>query len=292
MNNKLLYFTVYPAKQDGMTSKQRKFAFDYLKEHFGIDDQLIDTIVKDNIDINTIDFPQNTSYKDKLSIYTAALKIIDSESISYNQLIALSEVATILKIKPEDTGLDFNIYDSTEILEKEYKKTLINFSMIAGVIGLIPTPIPDIFILTPIQIGMVTKLSSMFKYKLDAIEFIKLMTGTIGAGVILKFTSKILNSFIPFIGWAINGSIAFSGTYAMGILARKYAEAEGELSEETISRIWEESYKEGKEEFFKLKDFILSKKDDLIREFNEIKNKKQSGENETQENPSKDTPVE
>ena len=121
-------------------------------------------------------------------------------------------------------------------------------------------------------------------------EFLKMISGVLGIGFLLKLTSKILNSFIPFVGWVINASVAYAGTYAIGIITKRYIEEKGNLTKESIKLIWEKSYKEGKEEFWELKDYIYKKKNELIKEFEKYKNKSNKSYNETKSVDIKDNP--
>jgi uncharacterized protein (DUF697 family) len=168
--------------------------------------------------------------------------------------------------------------------ENEYKKTLVNYSIVASAIGFIPfIPVADYWILAPLQVGMIAKISSTFGFKIDGKEFLKMIAATLGIGFILKSAAGVINRFIPFLGWFVNAGVAFAGTYAIGILTRHYIAAEGNLSEEKIKEIWAKSYAEGKEEFFRLKDFILEKKDELVKEFKEYMKEKEESDTRDEE---------
>ena len=90
---------------------------------------------------------------------------------------------------------------------------------------------------------------------------------------------------------SLTASIAYGGTYAIGILAKAYIAENGELSKEAIISIWERSLEDGKKEFFTLKDFIFEKKDELIKEINKFKDiqneKKDNIASETKKNKTK-----
>ena len=62
------------------------------------------------------------------------------------------------------------------------------------------------------------------------------------------------------------GGIAFSGTYAIAIIAQKYIENKGDLSEESVKRIYKEAFEEGKTQFKLLKNYIAKEKDNLLAE--------------------------
>jgi ferritin-like protein len=68
--------------------------------------------------------------------------------------------------------------------------------------------------------------------------------------------------------------IAFAGTYAIAIIAQKYIEHKGDLSEESIKRIYKEAFKEGKKQFKLLKTDIAKEKDNLLGELKKFMQKK------------------
>ena len=73
---------------------------------------------------------------------------------------------------------------------------------------------------------------------------------------------------------SVAGGIAFSGTYAIAIIAQKYIEHKGDLSEESIKRIYQEAYSEGKKQFKMLKTDIAKEKDNLLGELKKFMQKK------------------
>lgn len=220
----------------------------------------------------------NISDKDKLKYFKISKTIVESVDLSKEQIERLSEIGKVLKINAMDTDFEYDIYNLDEINDFEFKKTVRNFSLVSAAIGFIPfIPISDFVILSVIQIGMITKISNVYKFKLEPRGFLKMISGTLGIGFLLKYMSKLLNMIIPFLGWAINASVAYAGTYAIGIITKSYIEENGELTKDSIKSIWEKSFKEGKEDFWELKDYIYKKKDELLKEFDKIKkNSKES----------------
>ena len=75
-------------------------------------------------------------------------------------------------------------------------------------------------------------------------------------------------------GWFVAGGIAFAGTYAIAIIAQKYIEHKGDLSEESIKSIYNEAFEEGKKQFKLLKNDIAKEKDYLLGELKEFMQKK------------------
>jgi ferritin-like protein len=83
-----------------------------------------------------------------------------------------------------------------------------------------------------------------------------------------------LLAFVPVGGWFVAGGMAFAGTYAIAIIAQKYIENQGNLSEESIRRIYKEAFEEGKKQFKLLKNDIAKQKDNLLNELKKFIQKK------------------
>ena len=121
---------------------------------------------------------------------------------------------------------------------------------------------------------MVNKIAILYNYPLSGKELIKMVSGTIGLGYTFAVVARGLLAFIPIGGWFLAGGIAFSGTYAIAIIAQKYIEHKGDLSKESIKNIYNEAYKEGKKQFKLMKNDIAKEKDNLLAELNKFMEKK------------------
>lgn len=210
----------------------------------------------------------NKEYKKYYSIANDIYKLLDS---NISTLKRLGDLAKLLQINEDETGYDFNIFNYEEIQDNEFSKAVRNFSSIAAVVGFMPLPIADLSVLSVMQIGMVSKIANIYDFDMDPKQFIQLISGTIGAGFVFRWAAKIIFNFVPVLGWAVNASIAFIGTYSIGVLAKEYAKAKGKISQDSMSKLWEEAGKTGKSEFAKLKNTILKTKDTLLEEFNKYK---------------------
>jgi uncharacterized protein (DUF697 family) len=210
--------------------------------------------------------------KDKMQIFNTAKSILELFNYSKDEILKIQFIAKSLNINPEKTGFTFDIFNEDDINQFEFLNTVRKYSMVSAAIGFIPLPVADIAILTPIQIGLVAKIANIYNHKIEPKEFLKMLAGIIGAGIVFRTVTRIINSFIPFLGWGINAAVAYSGTYALGIITKRYLEANGQLTNETIKDIWNKSYLDGKKEFQNLKDFILKKKDELVKQFEKFKN--------------------
>lgn len=280
MTDKVKKIILYPVLVDVISEKQKS----YISEIFDATGDDLSQLLNEKMSIEQIGLIAKDLDKNKrLECFQLSKKILELEKISMSQLIALAELGEILEIENKDTGFDFNIYNKEEIINFEFNKTLTNFSMVSGAIGFIPfIPFSDYFILTPLQIAMITKIFNLYKFEMDPKDFLKVIGATLGIGLLLKGISKIITNFIPFLGWVVNASIAFSGTYAIGIVARRYALAKGELDTDSLKNIWEKSFEDGKKEFEKLKKFIFEQKDNLFKEFQKYKATQEESEEKSE----------
>ena len=282
MNKDVILFLLYPIQSININKNKREKIFEILYTEFKdlTDDNLNDLLELNITSKDVKKIANSIKEKDKLKYFKLSKTITEIVELSKDNIKKLAENGKALKINTNDTGFDFNIYNINEINNFEYKRTIRNFSIVAAAIGFIPfVPISDFAILSVIHVGMISKIANIYNFEIEPKEFLKMVGGTLGIGFILKLTSKILNSFIPFIGWVINASIAYAGTYAIGIITKRYIEEKGNLSKESIKAIWEKSFKEGKEEFWELKEYIYNKKDEIIKEFEKYKDKSNSIKN-------------
>lgn len=102
-------------------------------------------------------------------------------------------------------------------------------STVSATIALTPIPASDALILIPIQIVEVIIIAYLSGQQIDskaAREFIMSMGGIALFGLGLRFVaqqgSKLLNLIVPGTGSAISGTIAYTGTFAIGKAAIAY----------------------------------------------------------------------
>ncbi|MBP5450484.1 MAG: hypothetical protein J6Y01_10260, partial [Spirochaetales bacterium] len=149
--------------------------------------------------------------------------------------------------------------------DRKYEIVSRNYSCISAAVGFIPfVPIADFFVLTPLQVVMSNQIFALYNFDCDTKEFLKTVGAAVGQGLLMRLTSKLFCSLIPGLGWVINASVAFTGTYIIGRIAREYAMQGGTLNAESIQKIWAQASNEAKREFPKLKDFIFDCKDMII----------------------------
>ena len=261
----ILSLVLYPLKNAGLNDEQIEILNGFFE---GLNSDDLTEMIHFNITSEKmIEIAGRADKSEKKSIFEAAKKILGKKGIFFENMEALAELGNALGIESGETGFDFDIYDAGQRKDYEFQKTVNNFSIVASAVGFIPfIPVADFFILTPIQIGLISKISNLYGYKVIPKEFLKMVSGTVGIGLAFKITASVINRLIPYVGWIVNATVAFAGTYAIGILAKHYIESNGELTKESINEIWKKSYEEGKDEFKKFKGYIFVKKDDLIKE--------------------------
>lgn len=204
------------------------------------------------------------SSDEKLEIFIHAKSICEQEYISYEQLNALAELGNFLYIDSSKTGFSFDLYSNDERREHEFQRVLFKFSGFVSVVDFIPfSGVISYTLTTPIQLAMVNKIASIYDFELDAKKIISMATGTMGTSLVFKILSRILAKVLPF-KWVWRMSGQFISTYSIGILAKAYIAADGELNADTMQAILESAKEEGAVVFTQFKDYIIKNKDRLI----------------------------
>ena len=104
-----------------------------------------------------------------------------------------------------------------------------SFARKNGVIGAaVFVPGVDMPILTLHQIRMVLRICSAYGLELDAQRIPELL-GTVGAGFGFRMVARELLDFVPVLGWAVKGAVAYAGTRAIGEATVRYCEARTSL---------------------------------------------------------------
>ncbi len=79
-------------------------------------------------------------------------------------------------------------------------------------------------VLTVNQIRMVLRICTAYGLTVDA-QRVPELVATIGAGFGFRAVARELLAFIPILGWAVKGAVAYAGTRALGEAAIRYCEA-------------------------------------------------------------------
>jgi uncharacterized protein (DUF697 family) len=85
-------------------------------------------------------------------------------------------------------------------------------------------PGADMPLLTANQMRMVLQLSALYRQEVSLKRLYEIL-GVAAGGFVFRGLARELIAFIPVLGWAIKGLIAYSGTVAMGRLTLKFLES-------------------------------------------------------------------
>lgn len=159
--------------------------------------------------------------------------------------------------------------ERTDISDDEKVSRIIKiFSTTCATLAVQPIPFADIFVLTPIQAFMGTRIGAIRSVPVSeakATDIIKEIAGVVGLGLLAQqLVIGGYKTFIPFLGALTTIPIVYGMTYAIGKVIDVYfikKKRNQKFDPEELKRIWEETLKqkkaEGKE---KRKDIWESRK--------------------------------
>ena len=102
------------------------------------------------------------------------------------------------------------------------------FSRQNGILGVaIFIPGADMPVLTLNQIRMVFRIAAAYGEEIDRDRALEILA-VVGAGFGFRALAREALAFVPGVGWAIKGGIAYVGTKALGRAAERYFEAGGQ----------------------------------------------------------------
>jgi len=275
MSEKFLALVLYPALADGLSTGEQQTLKEVVEGMAGVEPAEVIDVMSRRISAEEMAVLAGQVADDqKQHYYSLAKQIASAEGLSNPEKIALKELAAALNITG-DEDLFYIPHHESEVCLKEDEQNFFDiakkFSMVAGAIGFLPTPfISDFTVLSALQIYMVNKIAKLYNYPLNPKELLKMVSGTVGLGYVCLMVARAMLAFVPVGGWFVAGGIAFAGTYAIAIIAQKYIEQKGKLSEESIKKIYKEAFEEGKRQFKLLKNDIAREKDSLLAELKGI----------------------
>jgi uncharacterized protein (DUF697 family) len=110
------------------------------------------------------------------------------------------------------------------------------FSRKNGLIGAaVFVPGVDLPVLTLHQVRLVLRILAAHGLELDGQRAPELLA-TVGAGFGFRAIARELLDFIPVLGWAVKGAVAYAGTRAIGEAALRYSETRSALLSEARPR--------------------------------------------------------
>lgn len=137
-------------------------------------------------------------------------------------------------------------------------KLINRVSSLNAAIALQPLPIADVILLTPIQVGMVFKISQIYGIHTN-IKVIQEIIFTIVKGAIGRTFTRSLIKIIPFLGIPVSIFMSYIITKAMGLTAIKVFERMANHPSSSIKELFNEEYHTVKSQL----DTIVEKTKDL-----------------------------
>lgn len=139
--------------------------------------------------------------------------------------------------------------------DDKVQRILVIFASVCAGVAVQPIPFADIFVLTPIQAYMGTRISSIRGIPLnekDAGDILKEISGVVGLGMIAQQIALGLYKVgLPFLAGITTIPLVFGLTYAVGKVMDTYfiQAAKGKrMNPEDIRREWDRAREEGKRE--------------------------------------------
>jgi uncharacterized protein (DUF697 family) len=112
--------------------------------------------------------------------------------------------------------------------EAVVEHTITKFARQNGILGVaIFIPGADMPVLTLNQIRMIFRIAAAYGEEIDRDRALEILA-VVGAGFGFRAVAREAVAFIPGVGWAIKGGVAYVGTKALGRVAAAYFEAGGQ----------------------------------------------------------------
>jgi uncharacterized protein (DUF697 family) len=111
------------------------------------------------------------------------------------------------------------------LLRKVSQRIVEQFAIGAAGVASLPVPLEDIFIITPLQILMITVIGALAGRPLSketALEFFSAAGITVAAGMTMRMAASTVMKLVPILGSMVGGAVAYAGTKAIGRAAEKY----------------------------------------------------------------------
>jgi uncharacterized protein (DUF697 family) len=90
-------------------------------------------------------------------------------------------------------------------------------------------PAADLPVMTANQVKMILKIAVAYGQEVG-LERLKELMVVFGSAIVFRAAARNLASFVPVLGWAVKGGIAYGGTVALGKTAIKYFENDATVS--------------------------------------------------------------
>lgn len=135
-----------------------------------------------------------------------------------------------------------------KLKEKRIRALIYSKAGVCAAVALVPIPVADILILTPIQMAMVATIGYFHGVEVTADRATELM-GVMGAGVGLREAARQLVKLVPGYGLVVSASIAFAGTVALGETANIWFARRMRVDAQDLKELFARTAAKAKEEY-------------------------------------------
>lgn len=277
MERDLIRLILYPALADGLDPEEEK-ELRWIALELDLDeDILVEALSRRMPQDEMVQAAALVPEEHREDIYALAEQLASRGGLSRAESAALGEMAEALGVSKNARFTAFDVFPTNDERDEAFRQLAQRYAMIAGAVGLLPTPIiSDFSILAPLQIYMVSRIAKLYDYPLDVREFLKMAAGSVGVGYLCAVGARALLDMIPVAGWAVAGAVAFAGTYAIAVLAKHYIDHDGDISGDSMRDIFKSAFRDGKKNFDRVKDDIEERSDEFLDELQKIRRKPRS----------------
>jgi small GTP-binding protein len=159
----------------------------------------------------------------------------------------VNRIAELLPSALQDAFIAQQRADSN-LKQKRIRALIYSKAGICAGIALVPIPVADILVLTPIQMAMVATIGYFHGVEVTAERATELM-GVMGAGVGLRETARQLIKLVPGYGLVVGAGVAFAGTVALGEAANLWFLRKMKVDAQDLKELFLRTATKAKEEY-------------------------------------------
>ena len=135
-----------------------------------------------------------------------------------------------------------------QLKEKRVRALVYSKATVSAAVALLPIPVADFFLITPMQIAMVTAIGYFYGVDVNKERVFELFA-TLGAGFGFREAARQLVKLVPGYGTVISAAIAFAGTVALGETAHVWFKSKMKLDAEELKEIFRRTAIRAKDEY-------------------------------------------
>jgi uncharacterized protein (DUF697 family) len=117
-----------------------------------------------------------------------------------------------------------------------------NYSIAAAAAAVQPVPLVDLALLTPIQVGMVRAIATVYDQPLGLRSALELL-GTFGSSLIAQHAVMTAVKLAPGAGLPVAVSVAYAITYAVGEASKLHFQRGPRLSNDGLREVFRRTYR-------------------------------------------------